>query len=135
MSEEDPSGWAAGWATFAAFMLMIAGALEILTALTALFNDEFFVTLPNYTFRLDITTWGWIHLLIGIVVFACGIGILKGHVLGRTVGALAAAGTMIANFAWIPYYPIWSIAIMAICLSVIWALTVHGRDAATLLGE
>lgn len=128
MSEEDPSGWAVGWAAFAAVMLIIAGSLQFLSGLTAILNDEFYVVGSEYTFKFDVTTWGWIHLVAGIVIIGSGLGILKGHVIGRTVGVLAAAGSLVVNFLWLPYAPVWSTIIIAICVAVIWALTAHGRD-------
>ena len=48
------------------------------------------------------------------------------HVLGVIVAGLAA----IANFAWLPYFPVWSIIVIAIWISIIWALTAHGPDIA-----
>lgn len=128
MSEENPSGWAVGWSIFAATMLILAGTLQFLNGLVGLFNDEFFVRTQNYTFEFDITAWAWFHLLLGVVVFCSGLGILKGHVLGRTVGVFVAGLALIANFMWLPYYPIWSIVIMTMNIAIIWALTAHGRD-------
>lgn len=132
MSEQNPSGWAIGWASFAAFMLFIAGTLQFFAGLSAILNDEFYVVGDEYAYKLDVTAWGWIHLVIGIVVFCCGLGILKGHVLGRIVGVLAACGSLVANFLWLPYQPVWSVVIIAICVGVIWALTAHGRDVNAL---
>jgi hypothetical protein len=130
MSEKELSGWAIGWSGFAGFMLILAGIMQGLNGLAALLNDEFFVKLPNYTFKLDVTAWGWIHLLIGIVLVASGFGIFKGHVAGRTIGVFAAAGTMVANFMWLPYYPVWSSIMIFVSIAIIWALTIHGRDIA-----
>ena len=132
MSEENPSGWAVGWAGFAAFMLFVAGTLQFFAGLSAILNDKYFVVGSDYAFKLDVTQWGWIHLVIGIVVFCCGLGILKGHVLGRTVGVLAACASLLANFLWLPYQPVWSTVIIAVCVAVIWALTAHGRDVIAL---
>ena len=132
MSQENPSGWAIGWASFAAFMLFIAGTLQFFAGLSAILNDEFYVVGDEYAFKLDVTAWGWIHMVIGIVVFCSGLGILKGHVLGRIVGVLAACGALLANFLWLPYQPVWSTIIIAVCIGVIWALTAHGRDVNAL---
>jgi hypothetical protein len=134
MSQENPSGWAIGWAMFAATMLLISGFLQALNGLTAILDDEFYAVSENYVFKLDTTTWGWIHLFVGIVVFCCGLGVLKGHVLGRTVGVLAAAGVIVTNFTWLPYAPVWSTILIAMGVSVIWALTAHGRDIEVLRG-
>jgi hypothetical protein len=58
------------------------------------------------------------------------VGIGEGHVAGRTVGVLAACLSLVSNFMWLPYYPVWSTIIIAMCIAVIWALTAHGRDIA-----
>jgi hypothetical protein len=131
MSENQPSAWAVGWAGFAGFMLILAGIMQGLNGLSAILNDNFFVKLPNYTFRFDVTTWGWIHLILGLILVASGVGIFKGHILGRTVGVIAAGLSVIGNFMWLPYYPVWAIVAIAIGIAVIWALTAHGRDIAT----
>ena len=73
---------------------------------------------------------GWIHLILGIVLIASGIGIFSANVAARTVGVIVAGLAALVNFAWLPYYPVWSIVIIAICIAVIWALTAHGRDIA-----
>ena len=82
----------------------------------------------NYTFKLDITQWGWIHLIIGLTLIAAGAGIFKGHMLGRIVGVAAAGLSIVGNFMWMPYYPVWAIIAIFMGVAVIWALTVHGRD-------
>ena len=81
-------------------------------------------------FSFDTTTWGWIHLIVGIVVILAGFGIFTGNVLARSVGVIVAVVSAIANFMWLPYYPIWSVIVIAIDIAVIWALTAHGRDLA-----
>ena len=124
----DYSSWAVGWAGFAGVMLVIIGAFDIIQGLVALFNDEFYVVTQEWVFEFDVTTWGWIHLLLGIVLVGSGIGIFAGHVLARTVGVIVAGIVALVNFAWLPYFPVWSIIVIAICIAVIWALTAHGRD-------
>ena len=115
-------------------MLMLIGAFHAFAGLVALINDEFYVVGSKWVFQFDATTWGWIHLLVGVVVLASGIGILTGNVLARTVGVIVAAVSAIVNFVWLPYYPVWAIVIIAIDVAVIWALTVHGRDLAESIG-
>jgi hypothetical protein len=129
MSDRQPSGWAIGWMVFAAFMMITMGILHILNGLAAIFNDEFFVVSKEYIFKFDVTTWGWIHLILGIVVLLAGFGLFAGRVWARTVGVIIAVIASIVGFAWIPYYPVWGIVFIAISIAVIWALTAHGRDA------
>ena len=125
---EQRSFAAVGWSVFAAYMLMMIGAFHALAGFAAIVKDEFFVVGDEYAFELDATTWGWIHLIVGILVFLCGLGIFSGNVVARTVGVLVAIGSAITAFAWLPYQPVWSSILIAIDVAVIWALTAHGRD-------
>ena len=128
MSQNEPSGWAIGWALFAAVMLITVGCFQVIGGIAAIAEDEVFLPVSDYVLELDTTTWGWIHLLLGAVLILSGLGIMTGNVVARTVGVFVAALSMVANFAYIPFYPVWSIAVIAICVAVIWALTAHGRD-------
>ena len=124
------SSAAVGWAAFAGIMLIIYGVFDVIQGIVALANNEFFLITEDYVFEFNITTWGWIHVIGGIILILAGAGIFSGNVLARTVGVVMAALGVIWNFAWLPYYPIWSIIAIAIGIAVIWALTVHGRDIA-----
>jgi hypothetical protein len=128
--DNEPSGAAIGWSAFAAFMLMLIGIFQALAGIAAIANDDRFVLTEDYVVKLDVTQWGWVHLIIGILVFLAGLGIFSGNVLARTVGVLVAGVSAIANFAWLPIQPVWSSIMIAICVAVIWALTAHGRDIA-----
>jgi hypothetical protein len=99
-----------------------------MAGLIALFTNEFYVTTPDYVFQFDATTWGWIHLLIGIVVGLAGFGVLRGNLAARILGISLAVLSALANFLFIPYYPFWSITIIAVDIFVIWALATTGRD-------
>ena len=127
-SKENYSAWAVGWAGFAGVMLVMIGVFNVVQGLVALFNDEFYVITQDWVFKYDITVWGWIQLILGVLVIAAGIGIFSGNVAARTVGVIIAGIAAILNFAWLPYYPLWSIIVIAICVAVIWALTAHGQD-------
>jgi hypothetical protein len=130
-TEPNYSSWAVGWAGFAGVMLIMIGVFDMIQGLVALFNDEFYVVTQEWIFEFDITAWGWIQLILGVILIASGIGIFSGNVAARTVGVIIAGLAAIANFAWLPYYPVWSIIVIAICISIIWALTAHGRDIAS----
>jgi hypothetical protein len=129
-NDSNFSSWAVGWASFAGIMLIMVGIFDFIQGLVALFNDSFFVVTQEWVFEFDITAWGWIKLILGLTLIASGVGIFSGNVAGRTIGVIAAALAAIVNFAWLPYYPIWSIIIIALCVAIIWALTAHGRDIA-----
>lgn len=124
----EPSGWAVGWTAFAGVMMIIQGCWWILAGFIALVNDEFYVVGQEYIFQFDTTTWGWIHLLVGIVILAAGLGLFSGAVWARTVGVIMAGIAMLVAFAWLPWYPIFALLFIVVSASVIWALTAHGRD-------
>jgi hypothetical protein len=124
----DPGGWAVGFTMFAAVMMITVGAWQALQGLIAIFENEFYVQTRNYLFEADATSWGWIHLVLGVIVAFAGFGLLSGRTWARVVGITLAALSATANFLFIPYYPFWSILIVAVNVLVIWALTAHGRE-------
>ena len=128
MSERQGSAWAAGWISFAGFMMILLGAFQAVAGLVGIINDTFYVKGAKYVFQFDRTTWGWINLIVGIVVVLAGFRVFSGAVWARTVGVILAIVSGIGAFAWLPWYPIWGIAIIVVSVAVIWALTAHGRD-------
>jgi hypothetical protein len=129
LKDQSPSGLAVGLSAFAGILMVTVGGFQALQGLVALFQDEFYVTTPEYILQLDTTTWGWVHLLVGLLVLAAGLAVLAGQVWGRTIGVILAVLSAFANFAFIPYYPFWSLAIIALDVFVIWALAAHGHAA------
>jgi hypothetical protein len=128
---EEASGWAVGFILFAAIMMIMSGIFQAFAGLVALFENEFYVATRNYLFQFDATTWGWIHLIVGIIVALAGFAVMGGRTWGRVVGITLAVLSAIVNFAFIPYYPFWSLLVIALDVFVIWALAAHGRDVAT----
>ena len=125
---EETSGWAVGLILFAAIMMLMVGVFQALQGLVAIFENEFYVATRKYLFQFDATTWGWIHLILGLLVAFAGWGLLSGRTWARVVGITLAVLSATANFLFIPYYPIWSTVIIAVDIFVIWALTAHGRE-------
>ncbi|WP_456825988.1 DUF7144 family membrane protein [Cellulomonas sp. P5_E12] len=125
---EQRSGFAVGLTVFAATMMILIGVLHAVQGVVAVANDTFYVAGQEWIFEFDVTTWGWIHLVAGLVVVLAGFFVLSGAVWARTVGVAVAVLSILLNFAWLPYYPWWSLVIIALDVFVIWALTVHGRD-------
>ncbi len=119
---------ATGFITFAGVLMIMVGGFQALVGLVAVLQDDFYVMTKNYVFDIDPTAWGWIHLIMGIVVVLAGFAILAGQTWGRVVGVVLALVSAITNFAFIPYYPFWSMLIIALDVFVIWALVAHGRD-------
>ncbi len=130
-----PSGWAVGWIMFAAIMMLLIGFFHVMAGLVAIVDDNFYVATKEYVFQFDRTTWGWIHLILGIVVFIAGLSLFKGAIWARIVGVILGVISAVVGFAWLPWYPVWGILIVVIAVSVIWALTMHGRDADLTHGD
>jgi hypothetical protein len=131
MSERS-SGWAMGFTAFAAWLMVMIGAFHAIDGLTAIFKDEVFASVGDYTFKFDVTTWGWIHLIVGIIIVVAGFGLFAGALWARMVGVIMAAVSAIGTFAYLPWSPVWAILIIALDVVVIWALTAHGRDIAKM---
>jgi hypothetical protein len=123
-TSSETSEVVASWGSaFAGAMLMIVGLYQFFQGLVALVNgNQFFVTTPNYVFQFNTTSWGWIHLVLGVVVAAAGLFIFTGNVVARGLGIFLAGLQAVVNFTWLPYYPLWSIVIIAIDVFVIWSL-------------
>ncbi len=121
------TGWV-GWIYFAAVAMIISGILNIINGLVAVFNDDWVVYTNREALLLDISGWGWLHLLVGIVVLVSGIGITKGHIAARVVAVIGVSISLIANFIFLPAYPFWSIVIIIVDMLILWALIVHGDE-------
>lgn len=121
---------AVGMIFFASVMMVMIGFFHAMYGLAALLQNDLIVAGPEYIWRLDVTTWGWIHLIAGILILIAGWSLFSGATWARVVGITLALISAIANFASIPYYPFWSILIIVLDVLVIWALAVYGGELA-----
>lgn len=121
-SYDTGSAWAAGGTVFAAVLLLVDGVLGVIKGITGIAEDDVYSRVGNYTFKFDVTAWGWIHLVLGIILIIVGAGLFKGALWARAMGVALAGISVILNFMWLPYTPIWAIVSIAIGLFVIWAL-------------
>ena len=124
------SGLAVGFTYAAAILMMVAGVFDILQGLAAIIRQHYYVVGSTYVYKFDVTAWGWVHLLLGLLLGVAGFFLLRGALWARILGITAAALVGVANFMWLPYYPVWSIVIIAMCVVIIWALAAHGREIA-----
>lgn len=124
------SGWAYGFAAFAGAVMLLVGIFQAFAGLAAIFEDEFFVVGANYAYDIDVTAWGWIHLILGAIIAIAGVSIYTGAAWARSIGVLLAVLSAVANFFFIPYYPVWSVLIIALNIAVIWALVQFGPEQA-----
>jgi hypothetical protein len=127
-NRENRSSVAIGVTYLAAVTMIILGFFEALQGLSAVVRKSYFVVGSNYLWKLNVTGWGWIHLILGIVVLLAGIALIGGATWARVVGVVLAGVVAVANFLWLPYQPLWSVIIIALSVVVVWALTAHGRD-------
>jgi hypothetical protein len=122
---KETSGWAIGGVVFAGTIMIMLGVFEFFQGLAAIINDDFYVLLPNYAFNVDTTVWGWIHLILGIIVVVAGFYLFARSRVAGAIAVILAVVTAVANFFFIPYYPFWSLLIIALAIYVIWAV---GRE-------
>ena len=135
MAAGQPRGTAAspdttgvGIITAAAVILILAGVMHAMQGVVGLATNEFYVVTHRWLFQFDVTAWGWVHVLVGLIGAATGGALLSGASWARIVGVVIAAVSVIANFLWLPYYPLWAVIIIAFDLFVIWALIVSWQD-------
>jgi hypothetical protein len=114
--------WATGFALTAGVFMVVSGVSQALVGIAAIANDEVYLPVDGYTYGVDLTAWGWIHLVFGIVVLLTGFAVVRGRDWARAVGIGLVSLSMIANFLFIPYYPLWSLLLIALDAVVIWAL-------------
>ena len=126
---EPATGWV-GWIIFAAVFMVTIGALNAIQGLAALFRDEdYWVTALNgHVVTFNITTWGWIHLLFGILLVIVGILLMRGSTFARVLGIAVVGLNMVAQFAFAPLYPFWALILIALDIVIMYALIVHGGE-------
>lgn len=118
--------WAAGGSVFAGMMLLIGGVIAVLEGIVGIAKDSVYVTTRGaYTYKFDVTAWGWIHLALGVVAIIVGCGLLTGAPWARYAGIAIAGLSLVANFMFLPYQPVWSVIMIAIDTFVIWALATY----------
>ena len=124
----EPTGWV-GWIAFASFMLMLGGFFSLIAGFVALFKDTIvYHAATNTVWVLSYTQWGWIHMLAGILALLAAGSLFSGHRYGRIIAVIVAMLSAVANMAFVPVYPFWSIMIVTVDILVIWAVIVHGKE-------
>ena len=120
--DDEQDGTALGIAYFAGILLITLGGFQILQGLSAVLKDDVFVKGVDYVYAIDLTTWGWVTLLLGALALAIGVGILKGQVWALSAGIGYAVLSALAQFTFMPYYPLWALLVIFMDILVIWAL-------------
>ncbi|WP_371783746.1 DUF7144 family membrane protein [Streptosporangium subroseum] len=122
------TGWV-GWVWFAALMMILTGAFNIIYGLVAILRSTFFLETPNNTLLFNLSAWGWIHLILGILLVVAGFAVIAGQTWARAVAVILAMVNAITQMLLFSAYPWWSLLAIAIDVLVIYALIVHGRES------
>ncbi|MER7057833.1 MULTISPECIES: hypothetical protein [unclassified Streptomyces] len=121
-SADRTSGWVTGGVVFAGVLLLLNGALAVLQGIAAIAEDDVYARVGSYVYELSLTGWGIIHVILGVLVLVTGYGLLKDMAWARFAGILLASLSLISQFLFLPYAPVWAVIMMAIDVFVIWAL-------------
>ena len=128
MSERGATtGWAVGGVILAASLMVLLGLWGILVGIAAIASDAVFVTAEDYTYGIDLSAWGWVHLILAVVAVLAGLALFTGATWARLVGILLAILVAINYFLFLPFYPLWSIIVIALAVFVIWSLSTASR--------
>jgi hypothetical protein len=128
----EATGWT-GWVVFGAMMMILLGAFQAIAGLVALFDKGYYLVGPNgLVVHVNYTTWGWVHLLVGVVALAAGFGLFTGAMWARVLGITVAVISAIVNFVFIAAFPLWAITMITLDVLVIYAIAAHGREMQAL---
>ncbi|WP_433271088.1 DUF7144 family membrane protein [Actinosynnema sp. CS-041913] len=121
------SAWT-GWIGFAAIMMIVIGSFNVIEGMVALFDNEYYVVGPDNVLVLDLTGWGWAHLVVGVLVALSGAGLLTGAAWARVVAVVFASLNAVLQLGFVSVQPVWSTIVIALCVVVVWAVVVHGDE-------
>lgn len=120
----------AGGATFAAAALLLtSGILTVLTGVSAVVNNQLLVVGPDYVYKFNTSGWGWVHIALGILLIVVAFGLFWGTTWARVTAIVVACLGIVVMFLWLPYYPVWSIVLIALNVLVIWAIAAWDTSA------
>ncbi|MFD8611560.1 hypothetical protein [Streptomyces sp. NPDC059631] len=123
--EGRPSAWVAGGTVFAGVVLLVGGLLDILKGISSIASDTIYTRIGDYVYRFNLTAWGWVLVVVGLIAVITGLGLLTDALWARVLGVFMACLSLIANFLWLPYQPLWALISIGLDAWVIWALTAH----------
>ncbi len=123
----EVSGWV-GWIFFAGFMMILQGFFQFIAGITAIFNSDWLVVTNGQLLVLDLTTWGWVYLVTGLIILIAGFSVMQGATWALAVGVIMALISAVAHMASLNIYPLWSMIIITVDVLIIYALTVHGGE-------
>ena len=124
----EPTAWT-GYITFAATLMLLVGAFQVIMGFTALFKDTYYLVGTNgLVVSANFTAWGWTHIALGAIAIAAGAGLFTGAMWARVLGVAVAMVSAIVQMAFVPAFPLWCMAVIAIDVFAIYAIIAHGRE-------
>ena len=124
VTKQEPIGTpsASGPGVFAGTMMVVAGIWHGLIGFAGLVHDTLIVRVDGYLYSFDLTAWGWVHLLLGLVVAVVGVMVRRGLPWARLSGLVLVATSLLVNFLFIPHHPVWSVLVIGLDIAIIIAL-------------
>lgn len=124
----EVTGWV-GWVGFGGSILILSGIFQSISGLVALFRDSFYVVNTHQVLVLNsVHTWGWVNLIVGLIVMLAGFSLFSGSTWSRVIAVLFAMGSAIVNMVALPIYPIWSLLCITLSVLVMYAVIAHGGE-------
>ncbi len=118
------------WIAFAGIAMLILGFLDLIWGIAAVANNEIVVVGGRGVIVFDITTWGWIQLVVGAVIILIGIGLLAGNGAARWAGVAVLTVNAILQIVWFPAAPLWALLMIGIDLLLIFQLCINWSEEA-----
>ncbi|GGS63730.1 hypothetical protein AB0E75_24995 [Streptomyces griseoviridis] len=122
-------GWVTGGVVFAGVLMLVNGALAVLQGIAAIAEDDVYARIGTYVYEMNLTGWGVVHVVLGALLLVTGYGLLKDMAWARFAGIALASLSLVAQFLFLPYAPVWSVIQIAIDVFVIWALASRQDEA------
>lgn len=124
VEERQPTGWT----VFAGVLLLIVGSLDALYGLAAILNNEVVIVGGQGVIIADITTWGWIHFILGSLVAITGLGLFAGADWARIAAVFFVAVNAVAQIVWFPAAPLWAFLMIILDVTIIYQLTARWEE-------
>ena len=119
IEERQPTGWT----VFAGIVLFIVGSMDALWGLAAILNNDIVIVGGHGAIIADITTWGWVHLILGSIMALTGLGLFAGSGGARWAAVFFVAVNAIAQIVWFPTAPLWAFLMILLDVTIIYQLT------------
>lgn len=108
---------------------MVSGVVQAIYGLGTLLKNDFLLVTANHAVVVNVTAWGWVHLIAGLLLVAAGYSVINGNAFGRIVAVIFTAMALVANISYVSAYPIWTLMLIVVDVLVLYALVVHGSEA------